>query len=751
MPFPYLDPTLPVHERVADLLEHMTLEEKVAQLHGLFDIGQIVGEDHRFSAEAARRVCPNGLAFVGSLGTDRPPAEAAEFVNALQTFLRDETRLGIPAINLGEALHGFMALHTTSFPQAIGLASTWNPDRVEAALSKAALEMRAQGVTYALSPVLDLARDPRWGRTEETYGEDPFLASALGKAAVRGLQGGPAGAVDAQHVLATAKHFAVHGQPEAGTNAGPANYAERIIREQFLAPFQAVVEAGIGSVMASYNEINGIPNHINPWLLKQVLRDEWGFDGFVISDGWGVDDLYRLHFVAVDSADAARQALLAGVDIELGGCFANLVDEVRAGRVPEAAVDAAAARVLAAKVTLGLFEQPFADPARATEVSECAEHRTLALDVAREAIVLLRNEGRALPLDAASLRSIAVIGPNAAELRLGGYASTPQHGVTILDGIRRFLGQAVEVRYAEGCRITETQGRSSFALWKEEALLLPDPKEELLRIAEAVDLARQADAVVLVLGENEQTCREGWSATHLGDRDSLDLPGRQEHLLRAVVETGKPVVLVLVNGRPLSIGYAAEHVPAILEAWYPGQEGGTAVAEVLFGATNPSGKLPITFPRTVGQVPAYYYHKPSARRGYVLSDHTPLFPFGHGLSYTTFRYGRPAIEPSQIAAGESAQVLVEVTNTGDRAGDEVVQLYVRDRIGSVTRPVKELRGFQRVSLEPRETRRVEFTLSPEHLSFLDASMARVVEPGLFDVMVGGSSARLDTVVLEVWR
>jgi beta-glucosidase len=727
----------------------MTLEEKVAQLHGLFDIAQIAGEDRRFSAEAARRVCPNGLAFVGSLGNDRTPAEAAEFINALQAFLHNETRLGIPALNFGEALHGFMALHATSFPQAIGLASTWNPALIEAALSVAALEMRAQGVNYALSPVLDLGRDPRWGRTEETYGEDPYLVAALGQAAVCGLQGGTAEQVDAQHVLATAKHFAAHGQPEAGTNAGPANYAERIIREQFLVPFQAVVEAGIGSVMASYNEINGIPNHINPWLLQQVLRDEWGFDGFVISDGWGVDDLYRLHYVAVDAADAARQALLAGVDVELGGCFANLVDEVHAGRVPEAAVDAAAARVLAAKFMLGLFEQPLADPARATAVSECAAHRALALDVARQAIVLLRNEGQVLPLDPATLHSIAVIGPNAAELRLGGYASTPQHGVTILEGIRRFLGDGVEVRYAEGCRITETRGRSSFALWKEENVELPNPDEDAARIAEAVDVARQVDAVVMVLGENEQTCREGWSSTHLGDRDSLNLPGRQEQLLRAVVETGKPVVLVLVNGRPLSIAYAAEHVPAILEAWYPGQEGGTAVAEILFGKTNPSGKLPITFPRSVGQVPAYYYHKPSARRGYVLSDHTPLFPFGPGLSYTTFRYDRLVVEPSRIAAGARAQVRFDVTNTGGRAGEEIVQLYVHDRIGSVTRPVKELRGFQRIALEPDETRTIEFTLGPEHLSFLDTAMARVVEPGSFDIMVGGSSIHGETAVLEV--
>jgi beta-glucosidase len=749
MTYPYQNPALSPAQRAADLLARMTMEEKVAQLHGLFDLREIVSDDGRFSPEAARRALPHGLAYAGGLGQEHTPAGAAEFYNALQRYLRDETRLGIPAIYLGEALHGFMALHATSFPQAIGLASAWNPELVETVLSAAAAEMRAQGASYALSPVLDIARDPRWGRTEETYGEDPFLAAALGAAAVRGLQGGPAGAVDGQHVLATAKHFAVHGQPEGGTNAGPANYAERIIREQFLIPFQAVVEAGVGSVMASYNEINGVPTHINPWLLKQVLRDEWGFTGFVISDGWGVDELVRLHRVAADAADAARQALLAGVDIELGRCFANLVDEVRAGRVPEAAVDAAAGRVLAAKFTLGLFEQPFADPEAAARVSETAEHRRLALEAARQAIVLLKNEGDLLPLDAARLRTLAVIGPNAAELRLGGYAGTPQHGVTILEGLRRHLAGQVEVRYAEGCRITETLGRSSYTLWKEEQVLLPDPDAETARIAEAVAVAREADVAVLVLGENEQTCREGWSRSHLGDRDSLDLPGRQEELLRAVLAIGTPTVLVLVNGRPLSIAYAAEHVPAILEAWYPGQEGGAALAEILFGATNPSGKLPITFPRSVGQVPAYYYHKPTARRGYVLSDHRPLFPFGHGLSYTNFRYANLRLDTGRIAMGEETTVAVDVTNSGARAGIEVAQLYVHDRLASLTRPVMELRGFQRVALAPGETRTVQFTLRPEHLSFLDASMARIVEPGLFDVMVGGSSAAVQSVTLEV--
>jgi beta-glucosidase len=749
MTHPYQNPSLTVPERVADLLARMTLEEKVAQLHGILDGQSIEDAGKHFSPSGARTHIPHGLAYVGGLGTTRSPRDAAEFANALQKFLREETRLGIPALNFGEALHGYMALEATSFPQAIGLASTWDPDLVERALTAAAREMRAQGAQHALSPVLDIARDPRWGRTEETYGEDPCLAARMGVAAIRGLQGkdekfGP------EHVLATAKHFAVHGQPEGGTNAAPGNYAERIVREQFLVPFQAAVEqAGVGSIMASYNEINGIPAHINPWLLQQVLRGEWGFAGVVLSDGWGVDDLYRLHFVAADAADAARQAIVAGVELELGHCFTHLVEHVHAGRVPEAQVDAAAGHVLAAKFALGLFENPFVDPGRAVTVTNCAEHRALAVETARRSIVLLKNEAGLLPLDDAKTKSIAVIGQNAAELHLGGYAGTPSHHVTILDGIRSRAGDRVKVTYAEGCRITETRGHSSFDLWKDERVILPDPLEETVRIAEAVAAARQADVAVVVLGENEQTCREGWSPTHLGDRDSLDLPGRQEELLRAVVETGTPVVLLLVNGRPLSINFAAQHVPAILECWYPGQEGGSAIAEILFGDANPGGRLPITFPRSVGQIPAYHYHKPSARRGYVLSDHTPLYPFGHGLSYTSFHRTNLRLSPDRITPDGETTIRVDVTNTGPRPGDEVIQLYVHDRLASLPRPVKELKDFRRITLQPGETKTVEFKLAAAQLSFLDAQMERVVEPGFFDIMIGGSSTEHDTAILEI--
>jgi beta-glucosidase len=742
----YRDPGRATPERVADLLAAMTLEEKVAQLHGLRGFEMPDDGQGWFSAEAARRACANGVAYAGG-GRDRSPREAAEFMNALQRFLREETRLGIPALGVGEALHGFMAPGSTSFPQAIALASTWDPRLVEEVLAVAAAEMRARGMHLALTPVLDLARDPRWGRTEETYGEDPYLAAVLGVAAVCGLQGRGPG-VTRRHVLATAKHFAVHGQPEGGTNAAPGNCAERVIREQFLRPFQAAVqEAGVACVMASYNEVNGIPSHINLWLLRDILRREWGFQGIVVSDGWGVNDLVRLHRVAATNAEAARKALQAGIDLELGTCFAELVQEIREQRVAEATLDAAVARVLTAKFTLGLFEHVYVDADEAERFTNRAAHRQLALEAAHKAIVLLKNESRLLPLDAANLRTIAVIGPNAADLHLGGYSADPGCGVSVLEGIRQKVGKRVRVLYAEGCRITE--GVQGWAAWSEDDVVPGDPAEDAARITEAVHVAQEADVALVVVGDNESTCREGWSATHLGDRDSLDLLGRQDELIRAVVETGIPTIVLLINGRPISINYAAARVPAILEGWYLGQETGTAVADVLFGDVNPGGRLPITFPRSVGQLPSYYYQKPSAKRGYLFTSHEPLFPFGHGLSYTTFGYDNLCLASPRIGVGGTAVVSAEVTNTGDRVGDEVVQMYVRDQVSSLTRPVMELKGFQRITLQPGEARTVEFALTPEALAFLDVNMEWVVEPGVFDIMVGGSSAQVNTVRLEV--
>ena len=743
---PYLDATQNIETRVNDLLARMTLAEKCAQLIGPFGLDE---SDGKFSLDFARQHFMDGISYINTHHRKRNTRQTVAYLNAMQKFLLEETRLGIPALGIGEGLHGYMAHDATSFPQAIGLASAWDPELHQRVFTVVAKEMRARGAHYVLSPVLDLARDPRWGRTEETYGEDPYLVSRLGVAAVRGLQGDRFDGKP-EHVLATAKHFAAHGQPEAGTNCGPANYAERMLREELFASFEAVVRQGrIGSVMASYNEINGIPSHVNSWLLKDLLRGEWGFDGFVISDGWGVDDLYRLHFVARDAAEAAEKSFSSGVDVELGRCFRHLELAVEAGRISMEALDAAVAKILRVKFQLGLFENPYVDEEYAVSITNSAEHQSLALEAAQKAIVLLKNEGGLLPLDKSKLRSMAVIGPNAAALRLGGYSGIPSHRVTVLEGIRQKAGKEVEILYAEGCGITQSTNDAG-QMWVDDEVLPPDPARDEVLIAEAVATAKKADVALLVLGDNEQTCREGWSTNHLGDRDRLDLPGRQEELLQAVHATGKPVILLLIQGRPASINFAAERVPAILACWYPGQEGGTAIAEVLFGEVNPGGKLPITFPRSVGQIPAYYYHKPSARRGYLFTSAEPLFPFGHGLSYTTFAYSNLRLSSERIAAGETATLSVDVTNTGERAGDEVIQLYVHDLLSErVTRPVKLLKGFQRITLQPGECRTVRFPIGPEQLEFLDETMKKVVEPGQFELMAGGSSKTTQSIVLEV--
>jgi beta-glucosidase len=736
----YKDPTQPVEVRVADLLSRMTLEEKVAQTLGIWkDKERITEDDGTFSPEKAAKEIPEGIGQIARPTElrDKPkvlrlgPRENAVFLNALQKWLVEKTRLGIPAMTHEEAVHGLTAPRGTNFPIPIALASTWDIALLERVMSVAALEARARGIHHVLAPVVDLARDPRWGRTEETYGEDPYLVSRLGVAAIRGYQG-RSQTLGRDKVFATAKHFAAHGPHEGGINTAPGNFSERILRDQYLVPFEAaVVEAGVMTIMPSYNEIDGLPSHKNRWLLDKVLRQEWGFNGLVVSDYYAIEQMQNRHAVAVDLADAARQAL---------------VEQVRAGRVSAAALDRSVARMLRAKILAGLFEDPYADPEKADRVSNAPEHQALALDAARKAIVLLRNEGGALPLDRKRLKTIAVVGPNAKGVHLGGYSSDPGRGVGILQGIREKAGPGVQVLHAEGVRITEHEPD-----WSGDQVVFGDPAKNRERITEAVGVVRQADVAVLVIGTNESTSREAWADEHLGDVASLQLSSQQDELVDAVRKTGKPVVVVLVNGRPLSITRIADTVPAILECFYLGQEGGTAVAEALFGDVNPGGKLPISFPRHVGQVPVYYGRKPTSFRNYLDMPRGPLYSFGHGLSYTTFKIDNLNVTPARIAPEGRATVTVDVANTGSRAGDEVVQLYIRDQVSSVTRPLKELRGFERVSLSPGEKKTVTFTLGPEALALYDEKMVRVVEPGLFDVMVGGSLESLSQASLEVVR
>ena len=741
----YKNPKLPIEQRVADLLGRMTLEEKCAQLLPQRGTREVLDTTGKYDTESAKKVLGQQFSPLAKLA----PRDAAVLRNAVQRYLLEKTRLGIPEMPAGELLHGFMSNGATSFPQALALASTFDPPLVKRVFTAAADEMASAGVVWAFTPVLDLARDPRWGRTEETYGEDPFLGSRIGVAAIEGMQG-PNFLIDRHHVMATAKHFAVHGAPEGGTNTAPGNYAERIVRESYLAAFQAaIMEANAGSVMASYNEINGIPSHVNPWLLDKVLRQEWGFRGFVTSDGGGLQMLVQVHHIAADYADAARQALAAGVDYDLsdGSVYRTLLDQVKAGKVPEWQIDRAVSRILAAKFRLGLFENPYVDPDYAEHTTNSAEHRDLAEKTAEKAVVLMKNEGNLLPLNLSKLKTIAVIGPNAADVHIGGYGREPGHGVSILDGIRQRVGDAAKVVYAEGSRITE--GQQGWIGWIQNPVKLPDAELQLKRIEEAVAVVRDADVAIVVVGENERTNREAWSEEHLGDRDSLDLIGYQDQLIKAIVETGKPTIVFLINGRPLSINYAAEHVPAILEGWYLGEEGGTAAARVLFGDVNPGGKLPITFPHSVGQLPDYYNHKPSMNRGYLFWGRKPLFAFGWGLSYTTFAFENLRLEPAEIAAEGQTTASVDVTNTGTREGDEVAQLYVHQKLASVTRPVMELRGFERVTLKPGEKKTVHFKITPVELQMLNRDMHWVVEPGTFDIMVGPSSTQTTTVQLMV--
>ena len=740
----YRDPSLPVEQRAADLLKRMTLEEKVDQLAG----GR---RRMQASPDPEAKEVFGALAKLYREDAQVSAHDVAAARNRAQHYLTEKTRLGIPGFFQGEALHGFMAYGSTSFPQVLGLASTWDPEVVQQAFNAAADEMASVGVNQAFTPVLDLARDPRWGRTEETYGEDPFLVARMGVAAVNGLQG-TNWMIDRHHVLATMKHFAAHGQPESGTNTAPANFSERELRETFLVPFQAAVqEAHVGSVMASYNEIDGIPSHVNPWLLNRVLRQEWGFQGYVTSDGGGLQMLVETHHVAADFADAARKALAAGVDYDLsdGSVYATLLDQVRDGKIPQEQLDQAVKRVLEAKFRLGLFENPYVDPDYAQKITNSPEHQQLALKVAQKSIVLLKNDKNLLPLDLQKLKTIAVIGPNAADVHLGGYSRDPGAGnqISILDGIKKRVPASVKVLYAEGCKITT--GKQGWAGWYENKVEQPDPKAEVETIRMAAANAKKADVAIVVVGENESTNREAWSEQHLGDRDSLDLLGSQEALVRAVVETRTPTVVLLINGRPLSINYVKDHVPAILEGWYLGEQGGTAAANVLFGDVNPGGKLPISFPKSVGQLPDFYDHKPSRNRSYLFDGREPMFPFGFGLSYTQFHFDNLRVEPKIIRTGGSAKVSVDITNTGSRAGDEVAQLYVHQRIASRTRPVKQLRGFKRITLEPGQKTTVEFSVTPEDLSLIDVNMNPVVEPGIFDLMVGANSAETSTIPLEV--
>ena len=741
-----------------DLLRRMTLEEKAAQMMCVWQQKKdtLVDDDGNFDREKAGGsfVHRNGIGQVGRPGDagavqteplrGRNARQQAELTNEIQRFFIENSRLGIPVIFHEECLHGLAEKGATSFPQPIGLAATFNPQLVEALYAMTAEEARSRGTHQALTPVVDVARDPRWGRVEETFGEDPYLVAQMGIAAVRGFQG-DASFKDKKRVIATLKHFAAHGQPESGMNCAPVNVSERTLRETFLSTFKTVIdEAGAISVMASYNEIDGVPSHANRWLLRDVLRKEWGFKGFVVSDYYAIWELGHRpdthgHHIANDNREACILAVKAGVNIELPepDCYLHLVDLVKQGALKESELDDLVAPMLFWKFDLGLFDDPYVDPEAAELVSGSEANRKIARRAASEVVTLLKNERSLLPLNAKKLRSIAVIGPNANRSLLGGYSGIPNFDVTVLEGIRQKVGGKAEVLYSEGCRIT--RGGS----WTIDEVVPSDPDEDRKLIKQAVRVAKDADMIVLALGGNEQTSREAWGRNHMGDRTSLDLVGRQDELVKAMLQTGKPVVVLLFHGRPNSINYIAENVPAILECWYLGQECGHAVADVLFGDVNPGGKLPITVPRSAGHLPSFYNHKPSARRGFLFDDVSPLFAFGYGLSYTKFSIDNLRLSKRKMRPDATVTVSVDVTNTGKRRGSEVVQMYIRDVVSSVTRPVKELKSFQKVFLDPGEKKTVRLKITPESLAFFDIDMKYTVEPGEFEIMVGNSSRAED--------
>jgi beta-glucosidase len=745
----YKNPNLSIETRIQDLLARMSLEDKCRQID-IWHPKAIKTRDPKVFQECLDQegdIINQGIGFL-QFKTSLPPDEYAANFNAIQKYFVEETRLGIPAISNADGCHGFMGEGGTMFPSPPILGSTWDPELIEKVYTAIGKEMRLYGITHAATPVLDLMREPRYGRCDEMFGEDPYLAGEMGIAAVFGLQGrheqiGP------ENLLACAKHFGAHSEPEGGTNLAPANLSERVLRETHFYPFEKVVkEANIRTVMASYNEIDGNPSHGNRWLLTDILRGEWGFTGYVISDYDGVRRMiYRQH-VCADKPAAAKRALEAGMDFECPNsranyCFEFLPELITSGHVAESYLDSAVVRVLRTKFELGLFEQPYVLPVDdAYRKAFKTEHDELALEVAEKGMILLKNENKTLPFDASEINNLAVIGPTADEVHYGTYSYEATPGISILQGLTEYGRGRFNVHYAEGFKVYENDKSI------DDADKTPQAEEQ--RIKKAVELAQKCDAVLLVLGGSELTSREGWGEDRTGDRSTLHLLGRQDDLAQAIFAVNKNTAVLLMNGRPLAINYVAENAPAIIESWYLGQQQGTAVANVVFGEVNPGGKLTVTFPRSTGHLPVYYNHKPIVHeRSFVEGSYSPLFPFGFGLSYTEFEYKNLQLSDDEIQNGESVQVSVDITNVGDREGDEIVQLYIRDKVSSVTRPVKELKDFKRISLENGETKIVTFEITPEKLQFYDVNMNRVVEPGEFLVMVGPSSVDYQEVTFKV--
>lgn len=747
----YQDASKSIDERVNDLLQQMTLAEKVAQM-GSFWVYQVI-DGVVLDPDKASDLMSDGIGHVTRVGgaSNVNPVESAQLNNSIQKWLLDNTRLKIPAVIHEESCSGYMANGATVFPQTIGVASTWEPQLVEAMGEIIRRQMRSVGAHHALAPVLDVTRDARWGRVEETYGEDPYLIAKMGGAYIKGLQGDDL----SSGIVATAKHFVGYGTTEGGMNWSPAHIPERELREVYLLPFEvAVREIDLASIMNAYHELDGIPCAANKQLLNDILRDEWGFDGTVVSDYFAINMLENHHYVTSSKAESAKRTLEAGIDVELPStdCYGNsLIKAVEEGYISIDLIDATLRRILVQKFALGIFEQPYVDDT--TIEFDTAEDRAVARELAQKSIVLLKNDDNLLPLSK-SIGSLAVIGPNADNVRnLFGDYTYPAHietliesmennvlgmpvpkgvttdnledfipAVSILQAIKDAVSENTQISYAQGCNVNDDR-RDGFD--------------------DAVEIAKNADVAVLVMGDKAGLTDDSTSG-EARDRAVLDLPGVQQDLVEAIYATGTPIVLVLLTGRPVTLNWMADNIPAIVEAWFPSEEGGPAVADVLFGDVNPSGKLPITFPRAVGQVPIFYGHRPSGGKSmwkidYVETSVKPLYPFGYGLSYTTFDYSNLRIEADDAQAGSTVKIHADITNSGDRAGDEVVQLYTHTTRANVTRPLKELKGFQRISLDAGETKTVTFEVHVNQFAYYDIDMRYVVTPGKIEVMVGRSA------------
>ena len=731
----YKDASAPVEKRVEDLLGRMTLEEKVGQMNQFVGLEHIRKNEASLSEEDLKNNTAN--AFYPGFSADSV-AEwtkkglvgsflhvlTIEEANYLQS-LAMQSRLAIPVIFGIDAIHGNAnAPDNTVYPTNIGLASSFDLDLAYRIARETAAEMRAMNMHWTFNPNVEVARDPRWGRVGETFGEDPYLVTKMGVETVKGYQDD----LSSDDVLACIKHFVGGSQPVNGTNGSPTDLSERTIREVFFPPFEAGVQAGAMSLMTAHNELNGIPCHSNEWLMEDVLRGEWDFKGFVVSDWMDIEHIHDLHATAENLKEAFYQSIMAGMDMHMHGVYWNeyVCELVREGRIPESRIDESVRRILDIKFRLGLFEQPYADEKTTMDVRLCDAHRQTALEAARKSIVLLKNDGL-LPLVPGKYRRVLVTGINADDHNILGDWSAdqkPDNVITVLEGLRMVSPETDFVFVDQD--------------W--------DPRNMSRQAVDrAASVARTCDLNIVVAGE--YMYRGRWTERTSGedtDRSDIDLVGLQDELIRKVAASGKPTVLVLISGRPLGTEWAAEHLPALVNAWEPGMYGGQAIAEILYGKVNPSAKLAVTIPRSVGQVQMIYNHKPSQYfHPYAVTPSTPLYPFGFGLSYTEYEYSGLRLDREEIPADGSLTVSVDVRNVGDMAGDEIVQLYIRDRFSQVTRPVKELKDFARISLEPGQTKTVSFTVTPDKLRFLDKNLEPVVEPGEFVLMVGPSSADKD--------